>query len=448
MQNELSSRAKDRQHLTQAIVESFDGPSVQRFHLMVAGGPAPAMTWASNGSRCSIGSHSANDVVLEDPTVSRFHCQLTVDALGVRLRDLGSRNGTKVDGTRVLDGYLRDGSLLQVGRSTVSFQLGTDRVRLPLSDRTVMGPLVGKSLAMRTVFALLQLAAKSEATVLLEGETGTGKEGAAQAIHRESSRRDGPFIVVDCGAIPGNLLESELFGHEKGAFTGACERRLGAFEEASTGTLFLDEVGELPIDLQPKLLRALESKEIRRVGSSQWRAADVRVVAATNRELRTDVNTGRFRSDLYYRLAVVTIALPPLRSRLEDLPLLVGRLLGTLGADTGTAALLSAPEFLRTLESAAWPGNVRELRNFLQRCLVFRQPIPTAQIAASISEVAGDIWHYVGARRRALDEFERRYLEALLARHDGKVALAAKEAGVGRVYLYKLLKRHAVGHAT
>src|SRR5207248_3349042 len=260
----------------------------------------------------------------------------------------------------------------------------------------------------------------------------------------ESSRRDRPFIVVDCGAIPCNLLESELFGHEKGAFTGACERRLGAFEEASTGTLFLDEVGELPLDLQPKLLRALESKEIRRVGSSQWRVADVRVIAATNRELRTDVNTGRFRGDLYYRLAVVTIALPPLRTRLEDLPLLVSRLLETLGADRNAVALLSTPEFLRSLESAAWPGNVRELRNFLQRCLVFRQPIPTADIAASVPDSAGDVWHYVSARRRALDEFERRYLEALLARHDGKVALAAREAGVGRVYLYRLLKRHAV----
>jgi two-component system response regulator GlrR len=441
---QVAGEQRQKETLTERLVDALDGPSVQRFRVVVREAGAPCKDWESRGDRCSIGSHASNDLVLEDPTVSRFHCEIAIDAHGVRLRDLDSRNGTRIDGIRVLDGYLRDGSLLQIGRSTLQFQLGSDRIQLPLSDRTAMGPLVGKSAAIRSVFALLELAAKSDATVLLEGETGTGKEGAAAAIHQESPRRDNPFIVVDCGAIPANLLETELFGHEKGAFTGASERRVGAFEEAATGTLFLDEVGELPLDLQPKLLRALENKEIRRVGSSRWRDADVRVVAATNRDLRTDVNNGRFRADLYYRLAVVTISLPPLRSRLQDLPLLVGKLLESLHADADAAALLSTPEFVRSLEGGAWRGNVRELRNFLQRCLVFRQPMTIGEAAPVVGNFAAGVWDYAEARGRALEEFERRYFEALLARHGGKVALAAKEAGVARVYLYKLLKRHGL----
>jgi DNA-binding NtrC family response regulator len=235
-----------------------------------------------------------------------------------------------------------------------------------------------------------------------------------------------------------------LFGHERGAFTGAAGQRIGAFEEAATGTLFLDEVGELPTDLQPKLLRALEKREIRRVGSNRMKLVDVRVVCATNRDLRTDVNAGRFRADLYYRLGVVRVQLPPLRGRLEDVPLLVEAILRRLSADETMRALLTAPDFLAALARAAWPGNVRELRNFLQRCLVFRQALPVSEVGPGIAAQPIDMWNYADARKRALDDFERHYLEALLARHDGRVVLAAQEAGVARAHIYKLLKKHGL----
>jgi DNA-binding NtrC family response regulator len=304
---------------------------------------------------------------------------------------------------------------------------------------------------MRTAFSLLERAAGSDVTVLLEGETGTGKEGAAEAIHQGGARRDAPFLVVDCGSIPANLLESELFGHEKGSFTGAHERRIGAFEEASSGTIFLDEIGEMPPDLQPKLLRVLERREIKRVGSNKPSAIDVRVIAATNRDLRADVNAGRFRADLYFRLAVVKIALPSLRSRPDDLPLLVSALLTRLGADPQTALTLRTNDFLESLKRAAWPGNVRELRNYLERCLVFQEPLPLGESAAPSTATATTTparidsrISYAEARRMALVDFEKQYLTDLLARHQGKVSQAARDAGIDRVYLHRLLRRHGV----
>ena len=234
---------------------------------------------------------------------------------------------------QVKEAFLRAGSVLRLGGATLRFELVDGGNRLLISDRTAFGGMFGISAPMRASFALMERAAASDATVLLEGETGTGKGQAAEAIHQASARAKAPLIVVDCGAIPANLLESELFGHEKGAFTGAESRRLGAFEEADGGTIFLDEIGELPLDLQPKLLRVLENRQVRRLGGNVHRAIDVRVIAATNRDLRTEVNPGRFRADLYFRLAVVRITLPPLRERPEDLPLLVSRLLRRMGAN-------------------------------------------------------------------------------------------------------------------
>ena len=295
---------------------------------------------------------------------------------------------------------------------------------------------------------MLARAAESDATVLLEGETGTGKSQAAQAVHGRSARRDGPFVIVDCGTILGNLLESELFGHEKGAFTGAAERRIGAFEEAAGGTLFLDEIGELPLDLQPKLLRALEAREVRRVGSNSYRPVDVRVIAATNRDLRADVNAGRFRADLYYRLAVVTVALPPLRQRPEDLPAIVDEILTTLRAPAAAAAPLRTPDFLAQLRGAAWPGTVRELRNYLERCLILRTIVPAPEGAAAAAPEAAGAFAidptaaYATERERAIADFERRYFRALLRLHDGKVARAAAAAGIDRAYFYRVLRRH------
>jgi DNA-binding NtrC family response regulator len=420
--------------------------NVRRFRLVMLEGPTPNQSWDSTGERCSVGSHPSNDIVVDDGAVSRFHCELKVGPRGVWLQDLDSRNGTLLDGVPVGLGALREGSIIRCGRSVLRFHFAEDHVPLPLSERNEFGGLVGASVAMRSVFAVLERAAAADATVLIEGETGTGKEGAAESLHTHSARRERPFVVVDCSALPANLLESELFGHEKGAFTGAVSRRIGAFEEANGGTLFLDEVGELPQDLQPKLLRVLEQRQIRRVGSNQHIAVDVRVVAATNRDLRAQVNEGNFRSDVYYRLAVVKVTLPPLRERLEDIPLLVERFRARLGVDEQTAQRLFTAEFLDRLGRAAWPGNVRELRNFLERCVVMQQSLPLADVEAdSRQRFHVDVsLSYAESKQAIVLEFERQYLVALLERHGGNVSKAARAAEMDRPYLYKLLHRHGL----
>jgi len=418
---------------------------VRRFRLAVIEGPDQGLAWTSGADKASIGSHAANDVVLADPTVSRFHCEIRVDAAGAWVRDLGSRNGTNLDGVVVREASPRDGSLVRIGRTVLSFHFGTERNRLPISSETRFGSLIGRSAAMRLVFAILERAARSDVTVLLDGETGTGKEEAARSLHAAGARHGGPFVVVDCSAIPENLLESQLFGHEKGAFTGATDKRVGAFEEAAGGTIFLDEVGELPTELQPKLLRVLEQREVRRVGGTGTIAVNARVLAATNRDLREEVNAGRFRPDLYYRLAVLRIGLPPLRARPEDIPPLVERLVASLGATDEEAKALSSPELLAGLARAAWPGNVRELRNYLQRCMVLGQPLPIAEARGAGGGAPVDpALPWAEARHRALADFERRFAEALVKLHGGKVAAAAKASGIDRKYLYRLLKRHGI----
>jgi DNA-binding NtrC family response regulator len=432
---------------------SLDGGSklppgaVRKFRLTLVEGPKAGLTWESSSDRCSIGFHPSNDLVVEDATVSRFHCEVRIGEDGAHVRDLDSRNGTVLDGVRVTDAFLRGGSLLKLGRVGLRFEFSAESNRLPVSAGNAFGNLVGSSVAMRTAFALLDRAALSDVTVLLEGETGTGKGVAAEAIHRASTRRDGPFLVVDCGAIPPNLLESELFGHEKGSFTGAVSRRVGAFEEASGGTIFLDEIGELAQDLQPKLLRVLESKEYRRVGANAMQKTDVRVVAATNRDLRAEVNAGRFRSDLYFRLAVVKVTIPALRERPEDIPITVEQILKALGADPQQSTALRTPEFFAALGHSAWPGNVRELRNYLERCLVFQDALPVSTEPARGGTLMAGIdpkLAYAEARRRALDGFEKGYAEALLREHNGKVSAAAAAAGMDRVYLYRILRRHGI----
>jgi two-component system, NtrC family, response regulator GlrR len=433
--------------------DSIEPLAVTRFRISVVEGPHAGRSWESGTDRCSIGSHPSNDLVIEDPTVSRFHCEIRV-AEEQRVRDLDSRNGTILDGVRIVDAYLRSGSLIRMGATVVSFQLGTESNRLLLSDRRQFGSLVGASVAMRGIFALLERAAASDATVLLEGETGTGKSQVAQSIHRESARKDRPFVTIDCGSIPANLLESELFGHERGAFTGAAAQRIGAFEEANGGTIFLDEIGELSPDLQPKLLRILENREIRRLGSNTMRHVNVRLVAATNRDLRTEVNVGRFRSDLFYRLAVIRMVIPPLRRRPDDIPILVKHISKSFGAEDSKIDSMFGPDFIDQLKRAAWPGNIRELRNYLERCLIFEDVLPVsqrwpAQTAPAETPVSSERRPdvrvpLVEARKKALDDFERAYLEELLRQHHGKMSQAADAAGIGRVYLYKLLVRHGL----
>jgi two-component system response regulator GlrR len=326
--------------------------------------------------------------------------------------------------------------------------LEPEPLRAAPPERDRFGRLVGRSPAMRAVFAVLERAAPTGATILLEGETGTGKEAAAESIHRASPRRQEPFVVVDCGAIPPSLLESELFGHERGAFTGAETPRIGAFETAHRGTIFLDEVGELAPDLQPKLLRALERREVKRVGANQYAAADVRVIAATNRDLRAEVGARRFRPDLYYRLAVVQVRLPTLRERRDDLPVLIASLLAD--CSPATRDVLSAPGFMDQLARHTWPGNVRELRNVLERCAALG-PGPFADPIAADPHQAHDLGAIVDASRPLREareawtrHCERQYLEDLLRRHGDNITSAARAADVDRAHLYRLLWKHGL----
>jgi two-component system, NtrC family, response regulator GlrR len=416
--------------VSESGTEPFEQPRAYVTQFRLAG--ERGATFVSSSDRAVIGTHESCELVLGDRTVSRFHCEITVREGRARIRDLGSKNGTVVNGVAVLEAFLDDGARLTVGQTTLRFAIGGGEVAIPLSRTEQFGLLVGRSAEMRHVFALLEQAAQSKATLLLEGETGTGKEAAAESVHRLSKRRDQPFVVVDCSALPPDLLESELFGHEKGAFTGASARRVGAFEAAHGGTVFLDEVGELGPELQPKLLRVIERQEVKRIGADRYKTVDTRIIAATHRNLRSDVNTKRFRADLYYRLAVVVVTLPPLRDRIEDLPVLVEHLLQALGGgDHPDAARMRSPAFLAELAAHRWPGNVRELRNYVERGLA---------LSGTSSEPVGAPMSYKEAR----DRWERAYVEELLRAADGNVAAAAREAKLDRAAFYRVLWRHGM----
>ena len=423
---------------------------IQRVRLVVVTGPDAGTTCTSSSPRVVIGTHATASLVLTDPTASRFHCEIELDEHRVRVHDLGSSNGTLLDGVRVERAIVGAGNVLTLGRTQIRVDFGGDRARVPLSDRHRFGTLVGESMAMRATFAMLERAADTDATVLLEGETGTGKEAAAESIHLESARRDRPFIVVDCGAIPPDLLESELFGHDRGAFTGAVSSREGAFEAADGGTIFLDEIGELEPDMQPKLLRALERRHVKRVGTNEYRDIDVRVIAATNRNLRAEVNAGKFRSDLYYRLAVLEIALPPLRDRADDLPLLIEHILDRLGAsDSPEAEPLRTDAFHAHIARHPWLGNVRELRNYVERCLALRERVPLLDVDAGAPGDEGGVHIDASvplktAREQWNRELERRYVVAALDRAGDNVTAAARAAGVDRVYFHRLLRRYGL----
>lgn len=411
-----------------------------RVRLRVLAGPDADTVTETSTDRFVIGTDEAADLGLHDPTVSRFHCSIEIKNEQLLLTDLDSLNGTMVDGTPIISAFLRDGAVIEIGHSRIRTELARDPIRIALSGKERFGSMIGRSTPMREAFALLERAASSDIAVLLEGETGTGKEAAAESIHLESSRREGPLIVVDCGAIPDNLIESELFGHVRGSFTGATTARQGAFEAAAGGTIFLDEVGELGLELQPKLLRALEKHEIKRVGETRYLPVNVRVIAATNRNLRTEVNARRFRSDLYYRLAVLEVRLPPLRDRPGDLAPIVEQLLSSMQVTEAQAAPLKSPGFYAQLSRHSWPGNVRELRNYVERCLALRDQPPLAETKPEGSEMTGPIQPI----RNARDAFERRYLEALLKTHEGNLSAAARVAGIDRANLYRMLWRHGL----
>jgi two-component system response regulator GlrR len=394
-------------------------------------------TFASD--RLVVGADPRADLVVADPTMSKFHCELRVVDGRCILRDLGSRNGTLVDRVPVVEAPLRSGALLSIGRTQLRFDVGARDVEIPLSQRDHFGRLRGGSVAMRAVYPLLEAAASGTSSLLLQGESGTGKDLAAESVHMESARRTGPFVVVDCGAVPRNLLEAELFGHEPGAFTDGSSLRVGAFEAAAGGTLLLDEIGELALDLQPVLLRAIDRREIQRIGSTRRIPVDVRIIASTNRDLKAEVNARRFRSDLYFRLAVLVVAMPPLRERTSDIPALVKAILESLGdTDSPVARSLAGGELLPELLRHAWPGNVRELRNYVEACIV-RQEV--AHAPAGGEPAIDPALPLRAVRDRWIRHVERRYLEQLLLIHGNNVTAAARAAGVDRVHLHRLLSR-------
>jgi transcriptional regulator with GAF, ATPase, and Fis domain len=413
----------------------------RRFYTLTVGRGRGASVHRTSDDSVTLGSHEGNAVVVAQPTVSRFHARLELDVKGTLLIDLDSTNGTFVNGLRIGEAYLPPKARLHLGEAEVSFELLKDQTDLGLSDGDRFGALVGGSAPMRRLYDELERVAQSDATVLLLGESGTGKDLAAQEIHRHGSRRDGPFVVVDCGGIPDSLIDAELFGHERGAFTGAEHTRDGAFAQAHGGTLFLDEVAELPMATQHKLLRALEAREVKRLGGSRWQKVDVRVIAATHQDLARLCNQRRFREDLYFRLAVVTLKLPPLRERLDDLPLLVAAVLEEVGAGP---LQLDQPTW-DVLNGRRWAGNVRELRNVVQRAVVLGARAFDDEVAP---EEHPSEEPYKSAKARAVEEFERRYLTDLLTRHKGNVAQAARAGDVDPAWIFRLVKRYGIDVAS
>jgi DNA-binding NtrC family response regulator len=421
---------------------------VWSLELVVVDGPGRGATASVSTGGARVGAAPGNDLTIADPTVSRVHCELTQRGDTLVLRDLGSTNGTWVEGVRLRDGDVPPGAIVRVGSSAFRVDVGEEPAFVELSTRSSFGELVGASLEMRRLYAVLERVAGTDATVLVEGETGTGKDVLARSLHAASTRASGPFVAVDCGAIPENLIESELFGHVRGAFTGATSDRKGVFEEAHGGTLFLDEIGEMPLTLQPKLLRAIESRSVRRVGSCAARAVDVRIVAATNRPLARCVNDGSFREDLFYRLAVVSLALPALRTRRDDIPVLARHFHAAL-AGAGAGEL--PPELLARLVGRSWPGNVRELRNYIERSVSLgmleapatgrpSRPPPGAPLPSLDGMIALEL-PLKEARQAWVESFESVYVRNVLRRCGGNVTRAAERAGVSRRFLQRTIAR-------
>jgi DNA-binding NtrC family response regulator len=397
-----------------------------------------------------VGREQGAQIMLSDPEVSSVHCELRATNDGVLIRDLGSTNGTFVGAVKVQEATVTMRSELTVGQTRLIVEIDAKRrVDLGFSDR--FGALVGASPRMRRVFSVLEKVAPTPLSVLILGETGTGKEGVAKSIHDSSPRKDKPFVVVDCGAIPETLAESILFGHEKGSFTGATERRKGALSEADGGTLFLDELGELPIDLQPKLLRALSERQVKRVGGSAFEPIDVRVLAATRRDLGAEMNAGRFRSDLFFRIAQVRIELPALRERASDLPLLVEDICKRVGRGEHSEIVLRWIE--QRMSTHDWPGNVRELVNVVSVAATLAD---TPEDIDDVLTLARDtttlpppgspasLTAFAEAKRQAIGSFEREYFNSLVRRAKGNVSEMARQSGMERHHVRAYLRKYGI----
>ncbi|HXU67758.1 MAG TPA: sigma 54-interacting transcriptional regulator [Polyangia bacterium] len=423
---------------------------VRGFAVEVVAGPDAGKKAQAKGRSLEVGTHASADLVLTDEHVSRRHLRIDVGKSDCMLIDLGSTNGTRVGGVRVRVAPLDDGAVIECGATRLRFSFSAAPVRVALAEKDDFEGLLGRSVAMRELFALLDRVAPTDAAVLIHGETGTGKERVARAIHARSRRAARPFAVFDCAAVPPTLIEAELFGHEKGAFTGATERRAGVFERADGGTVFLDELGELALELQPKLLRVLESNEVLRVGGSKPTPIDARIVAASNRDLGARIGEGQFREDLYYRLAVVTVTIPPLRERREDIPLLASHF-AREHAFAGEQTSRPAPGWEAIFDFMIgydWPGNVRELRNVVERAVIMSDPKllhgDPLDAVAELRKRAEPAMHHRVSLRAARDATEREYLEDLVRATDWDLDQAATIAEVHRKSLERLLREHRI----
>ena len=436
------------------VISAAADPKGVPLKVVVTSGPDAGREVALH-TALEIGSDPTLGLHLTDPAVSRKHVLITAGQGRVVVKDLGSRNGTFFGGAKVHEIEIPIGAVIQLGQTELAVQLRWYVREVAPSTARSFGELFGESVAMREVFAILERAAFADAAVLIEGESGTGKELAARSLHAASSRAKAPYVVFDCGSVPAELAESELFGHKRGAFSGATSDRGGAFVQADGGTICLDEIGELPLDLQPKLLRVLETGEIKPVGSDVTRKVDVRIIASTNRDLLAESRRARFRSDLYYRLEVVRVRMPPLRQRPEDIPGLVAKLLGPKLASGDRIA----GQNLRKLVGYGWPGNVRELRNALARAMTLSQvpgqPRPSfdklvfnlGPVSASPLTIGvefpgvGSNVPYKEAKEQLIQSFDQHYISSLIDRHQGHITKAAAAAGLSRKHLYELMRK-------
>jgi DNA-binding NtrC family response regulator len=425
-----------------------------RLRLVVVAGPDQGAWIALGEEPAEVGSAPGSQLRLADAAVSRRHLGVAVTADGIELRDLGSKNGSYYLGARFDVIRVAPGAQVTVGTSAIAVVSEQDDP-LPLHPGDRFGRLLGHSAAMRRVFAALDRLAASDASILVVGETGTGKDLAAQAIHAVSGRRERPFVVCDLGAVPAALIESELFGHVRGAFTGADRERTGAFEQAQGGTIFLDEIGELATALQPRLLRVLETRSVKRVGEATYRPLDVRVVAATNRDPAVEIKEQRLRTDLFHRIAVAQVRMPPLREHKDDIPLLVGALVDDLAARDGQPFIVP-PETLAALSSYGWPGNVRQLRNVIERAAALAPPdrvlradvlgidATPAAAAPALPPSADPGVPFKDAKDRLVQRWEQEYVASLIEKFGDNITQAARVAGIDRAHLYRLMRKHGL----
>jgi len=401
-----------------------------------------------------VGTRGDNEIALKDDTMSRLHFEIKQTKNGYLVQDADSLNGVYINGIRVKEAFLSTGALIRAGKTEMKFMPLDETFEITPSKKSKFANLIGGSNAMRKIYTIIEKIAQTDVTVIIEGESGTGKELVASAIHEKSKRAKKSFVVFDCSAVAENLIESELFGHEKGSFTGATGLRNGAFELADGGSIFLDEIGELQMDLQPKLLRVLESRHIRRVGGDRVLPVDVRVIAATNRNLEAEVKKGSFREDLFYRLNVIPIYLPPLRKRKEDVPLLVDHFIeehNKANSERSIEGISSSA--MELLLSYDWPGNVRELRNTISRALsmmegtqIIPEDIPE-RVRVPVAKAELDIRDDLGfkdAKEQWVASFEKQYLEEILQRNGYNISAAAKEAGIDRKSVQRLVRKYGI----